>query len=83
MSEPTNKQSFSLVGNLGLTTLTMIPAATALYQSSRPYVAMGLAAALLGLFIYDILAYLRPRHIAERGRTKVGDFPRALDDQGR
>ena len=64
MRRPQNRQTLSLVGNLGITTLAVAPATMAAMALLPRAAWIPLVCALLVLFGYDGSAYLAPRRIA-------------------
>lgn len=74
MSAPWVKQSYSLVANLGLTLLAAVPALLALFSPFR-WFSVPLTVILVGLFSYDVWAFIAPRRIAEGRAWKAEGLP--------
>lgn len=66
MSRPEEGQILSLIGNLGLTTLVMVPTIFALFDPFKWSVSFPLILALVVLFTCDFWIHLQPRKILER-----------------
>lgn len=81
MSQPRVRQSFSLIGNFGLTLVTVVPAVYGLLTLSPVYSVATLALLAAFLFI-DFVAYLRPRWIVERGLPNGGSGQGAFNWRG-
>ena len=65
MSDPRNKQSLSIAGNLGITLVTCVPAVIVLGGLYETWYAIPLLVVLLCLLALDVISYLKPRWIAE------------------
>jgi len=73
MSNRKNRQRFSLVGNLGITIIAIITAAIGLAQSTRTMFSIITAISLVILFVFDLLAYLKPGWIAVAPSSRYRD----------
>jgi hypothetical protein len=71
MSLRSNKQNYSLVGNLGITLLAAVPAIIALFKPFKLGVSVPLLVAYLPLLAYDCQAFLRPRKLVDRPSSAV------------
>lgn len=58
MSSPQNRQSYSTIGNLGITVLAVIPAITALFSPFRLPVSLPILFVLLGFLAIDGVCFL-------------------------
>lgn len=65
MNQSNMKQKLSLIGNLGLTAIVMVPTIFALFGSFKWIISLPLVLALVILFVCDLLVHLQPRRIAE------------------
>lgn len=59
------RQSFSLIGNLGITTISVIPAILALFHRFNLFVSMPILLIIIMLFVYDVVAFTKPRRVVE------------------
>jgi hypothetical protein len=70
LREKKTRQIFSHFGNIGLTTLALVPAVISIAASKQPWVAGSLLVALLASFAYDIIASCAPGRL-EKARILV------------
>jgi len=75
MSQPRAVQRLSLIGNFGLTCLSVIIAILALFNHPYSTTYFYFLIPLILFTLYDFIIFLRPRHIAERGFGNIkGQF---------
>ncbi len=68
IAKPESKQSYSMIGNLGFTVITMALAAVPLfYQSLGIKITILIAITLLFLFIIDVIIHRKPRQFTAEG----------------
>lgn len=65
MANPSNRQSLSMIGNLGVTALTLLAAGGGLYPASNKPLSISVAAIIFLFFVYDIWVHLMPGKLAE------------------
>ena len=65
MRTPKRMQGFSLFGNLGITTLAVVPAIVVLLNPFRATVSIPLLVPLVALYAFDLATHFRPGKIAE------------------
>lgn len=66
VSFPERRQSLSIVGNLGMTTLAFFPAIASLLNPFRASFSLPMIGLLLGFYAYAVFVYILPRKIYER-----------------
>lgn len=85
MSRPEVKQNLSLIGNLGITILALVPAIIVLIRTFRLTYSLPVMLALIVLFIYDVLTFFKPRKIAEDrlgwGKLQQKDYLEAAESK--
>ena len=65
MRSPKQRQTYSLVGNLGITLLAGVPAIVSLFRPFQVVVSLPLLLAYIPLLAYDFQAFVRPRRLIE------------------
>jgi hypothetical protein len=69
MKCPDQRQWLSLIGNIGLTTLVLIPTLVTLFAPFTWNVSFPLSLGLVFLFALDVRTHLKPRWITENEKT--------------
>jgi hypothetical protein len=70
MSGPKLRQNLSLIGNIGLTMLALVPACIGLVQPYYGFYSLLLGAVLIALFVYDIKVFFLPKELRENYYTR-------------
>jgi hypothetical protein len=65
MADPNNRQRLSMIGNLGVTALSLVAAGVGLHLSSSRNISVPVAVVILLFFAYDIWVHLMPGKLAE------------------
>jgi hypothetical protein len=69
MSRKENRQRYSAMGNLGITTLTVIPAVVVLFLPFRSLIAVPLLAALVFFLAVDIISFSRTKQFSTQQKA--------------
>lgn len=67
MSQRENRQSLSLIGNLGITSLAVATAIFTLFNPFRLFLSIPAFLGLMLFLYYDLITFLQPRRIIESG----------------
>ena len=70
MSSPQNRQSYAMIGNLGITVLAVIPAIAALFSPFRPAASLPILLALVGFLAIDGVCFLKTGWYGRRQKGK-------------